>query len=282
MTPMIASLWWARPDSSALTVTTTMFIAMMVNVLFAYSEVLHNSLLVRAAGLDAAHKASGLALSLGNFASVLALGFTAWAFALAGQSRLELGACDDRCSVSTLRRTNPSAWWHFFRPGILVLGAIPLFCSRRRAEDRRSGAARVPRWRGRPLGMIKTVRRYRDAVIYLLSQDVLRRRMNGVLFFFGVFAAGVDEVESRWISWSPESSSRYLRCWAGSSATGSTIAWDRRMRCGSKSSCRYWDSAPCWGWRPTRSSSSGHTIRPRMRRCGTDLSTRRCRSRVSC
>src|SRR3546814_5873520 len=67
MIPMIASLWWARPDATGLTIAATMFIAMVVNVLFAWSEVLHNSLLVRAAGLGAAHRASGLALSLGNF-----------------------------------------------------------------------------------------------------------------------------------------------------------------------------------------------------------------------
>ena len=57
MTPMIAALWWAKPDGSGLSITATMFIAMLVNVLFAYSEVLHNSLLVRAAGLESAHKA---------------------------------------------------------------------------------------------------------------------------------------------------------------------------------------------------------------------------------
>ena len=39
--------------NNALTVTATMAIAMVVNILFAYSEVLHNSLLVRAAGMSA-------------------------------------------------------------------------------------------------------------------------------------------------------------------------------------------------------------------------------------
>src|SRR3954467_13442210 len=85
MVPLIAALWLAKPDHSGLSIIATMSIAMVVNVLFAYSEVLHNSLLVRAAGLEGAHKASGLELSLGNFASVWALGFTAWAFALPGK-----------------------------------------------------------------------------------------------------------------------------------------------------------------------------------------------------
>ncbi len=44
--------------------------------------------------------------------------------------------------------------------------------------------------------MIKTVRRYRDAVIYLVSRMFFVDGMNGVLFFFGVFAAGVMKWQS--------------------------------------------------------------------------------------
>ena len=84
MIPLTAALWWAKPDGAGLTVAMTMLIAMTVQVLFNYAGILQNSLLIRAAGLDNAHKASGLALSLGNLFSVLALAFTAWAFALPG------------------------------------------------------------------------------------------------------------------------------------------------------------------------------------------------------
>ena len=84
MVPMIASLWFGRPGGI---MTLTMLAAVYIGarLLFVYGEVLHNSMLIRAAGLGAAHKASGLALSLGNAASVFALGFTAWAFALPGK-----------------------------------------------------------------------------------------------------------------------------------------------------------------------------------------------------
>ena len=58
MVPLIFSLWWAKPDLSGLSIIATMTIAMVVNVLFAYSEVLHNSMLIRAAGLKGAHAAS--------------------------------------------------------------------------------------------------------------------------------------------------------------------------------------------------------------------------------
>ena len=73
MIPLTAALWWAKPDGAGLTVAMTMLIAMSVQLLFNYAGILHNSLLVRAAGLENAHKASGLALSLGNLFSVLAL-----------------------------------------------------------------------------------------------------------------------------------------------------------------------------------------------------------------
>jgi UMF1 family MFS transporter len=84
MVPLIASLWFATPGGTGLSVTTVIIIATIIGVLFTYTEVLHNSLLIRAAGMGGAHKASALGLSLGNGASVAALLFVAWAFALPG------------------------------------------------------------------------------------------------------------------------------------------------------------------------------------------------------
>ena len=130
-----------------------MTIAMVVNVLFAYSEVLHNSMLIRAAGLKGAHSASGLALSLGNAASVVALAFTAWAFALPGKVQLELGA--GRAAV----RPEPGdarAGAGGGDPGGRHPGPggdpdLPVHA--RRAEDRACRrCARFGRGRGRPLG----------------------------------------------------------------------------------------------------------------------------------
>jgi MFS transporter, UMF1 family len=84
MAPLIAALWWAKPDGG-LPLGAVAVLVIAARVLFVYSEVLHNSLLIRAAGMGGAHKASGLALSLGNLFSVVALVFTAWAFALPGK-----------------------------------------------------------------------------------------------------------------------------------------------------------------------------------------------------
>ena len=196
MIPLIASLWLAKPDGSGLSVIAAMTIAMVVNVLFVWTEVLHNSLLVRAAGLGGAHRASGLALSLGNAASVFALGFTAWAFALPGKVSwgfvpasplfgLDRGAHEHERVVAILAAI------------VLTLGSLPLFlftpdAPKTGVSIRRAFASGA----GELWGMLSTVGRYKDAVIYLVSRMLFVDGMNGVLFFFGVLAAGVMKWDS--------------------------------------------------------------------------------------
>jgi UMF1 family MFS transporter len=191
MVPLIAALWWARPDQSGLTITMTMFIAMVVNVLFAYSEVLHNSMLIRAAGLKGAHSASGLALALGNAASVLALAFTAWAFALPGKVHWGWVPASPLFGLDPATH-EPERVVAILAAGILALGSIPIFlftpdAPRTGVPARKAfaeGAADL--W-----GMLKAVSHFKDAVIYLASRMLFVDGMNGVLFFFGVLAAGV-------------------------------------------------------------------------------------------
>jgi UMF1 family MFS transporter len=191
MVPLIFSLWWAKPDQSGLSIITTMSIAMAVNVLFAYSEVLHNSMLIRAAGLKGAHSASGLALSLGNAASVLALAFTAWAFALPGKVHWGWVPAAPLFGLNPATH-EPERVVAILSAGILALGAIPIFlftpdAPKTGAPVRKAlaqGAAEL--W-----GMLKTVSHYKDAVVFLGSRMLFVDGMNAVLFFFGVLAAGV-------------------------------------------------------------------------------------------
>jgi UMF1 family MFS transporter len=76
--------------------------------------------------------------------------------------------------------------------GILAVGAIPIFLFTPDAPKtgvpalRAFGQGAADLW-----AMIKTVRRYRDAVTYLAARMLFYDGMNGVLFFFGVLAAGV-------------------------------------------------------------------------------------------
>lgn len=191
MVPMMIALWWAKPDQSGLTVTMVMLLTTAIGLMFAFSEVLHNSLLVRAAGLSGAHKASGLALALGNFTSVLALAFTAWAFALPGKvdwawvPKAPLFGLDPASH-------EPERVVALMAAGIFALGALPLFLFTPDAPKTgipmltafRNGAAQLVR-------MVATVRGYKDAAIYLVSRMFYVDGMNAILIYAGLYAIGV-------------------------------------------------------------------------------------------
>lgn len=191
MAPLIFALWFAKPDLSGLTIMATMAIAMVVNVLFAYSEVLHNSLLIRAAGMKSAHRASGLALSLGNGASVVALAFTAWAFALPGKVAWAWVPATPLFGLDPAAH-EPERVVAVLSAIILVLGSIPLLLFTPDAPKTGISTLRAFAEGARDLWrMLTTVGKYRDAVVYLASRMLFVDGMNSVLFFFGVLAAGV-------------------------------------------------------------------------------------------
>jgi UMF1 family MFS transporter len=189
MIPMIFALWWAAPGG--LSVTMVMLLTTVIGLLFAYTEVLHNSLLVRAAGLSGAHKASGLALALGNAFALLALGFTAWAFALPGQ--VDWGFVPaaplfglDAAAHEPERIVAPMA------AVIFALGALPLFLFTPDAP--RSGTPFLGAladgardlWR-----MVSTVKSHKDAAVFLLARMFYVDGMTAILIYAGIYAAGV-------------------------------------------------------------------------------------------
>lgn len=191
MVPLIAALWWAAPGGVLLSVGATMTIALAANVLFAWTEVLHNSMLVRAAGLRSAHAASGLALSLGNGASVFALGFTAWAFALPGKVSWSWVPAQPLFGLDPATH-QPERVVALLAAGLLAFGAIPLFLFTPDAPRTGMPVLRALRQgAGDLVAMVRTVGRYRDAAVFLAARMFFFDGMNGVLFFFGVLAAGV-------------------------------------------------------------------------------------------
>jgi UMF1 family MFS transporter len=194
MIPMIAALWWTKADHTGLSIFETMALAAVVNVLFSWSEVLHNSLLVRAAGLRAAHKASGLALALANLFSVLALGFTAWAFALPGLPQTASWHWLPREPLFGLSRAlhEPERVVALLSAGLFALGALPLFLFTPDAPPTgvrvfaalKAGASDL-------FGMVRTVGRIRNAAIFLVSRMFFYDGMTSILIYAGVYAAGV-------------------------------------------------------------------------------------------
>ena len=190
MVPLIAALWWAKPGGP-MTLATVMLLMAAARVLFAYNEVLHNALLVRAAGLEGAHKASGLALSLGNLFSVLALAFTAWAFALPG--KVDWGWVPASPLFGLDPATHePERVVALLAAGLLAFGSIPLFLFT--PDEPRTGISPLRAFAegaGELKRMVTTVSRYKDAVLYLLSRMFFVDGMNAVLIYAGVFAVGV-------------------------------------------------------------------------------------------
>ena len=191
MVPLIAILWWSKPDGTGIALGTTMAITLTVGVLFTWSEVFHNAMLVRAAGLRHAHAASGLALSLGNAASVLALGFTAWAFALPGKVDWWWVPAQPLFGFSAAAH-EPERVVALLAAGSLTLGAIPLFLFTPDAPRTGTPVLRAVAEGVRDIArMLRAVRQYRDAAVYLAARMFFLDGMNAVLFFYGVLAAGV-------------------------------------------------------------------------------------------
>ncbi|MDB5476678.1 MAG: hypothetical protein JWP49_2189 [Phenylobacterium sp.] len=190
MVPMIAALWFARPGGAmALAAIAALYIG--ARLLFVYGEVLHNSMLIRAAGLKAAHKASGLALSLGNAASVVALAFTAWAFALPGKVHWAWVPAAPLFGLNPATH-EPERVVVLLAAALLAVGSIPLFLLTPDAP--RTGVPMLTAWRDGAAElwrMLKTVRRFKDAAIYLLSRMFFVDGMNAVLIYAGVYAIGV-------------------------------------------------------------------------------------------
>lgn len=189
MAPLIALLWWVTP-AGPLGTAAALFILAAVSLLIAWSDTLHNALLLPAVGMARAGAASGLALALVNFLSVTTLAFVVWAFALPGKvawgfipARPLFGL--DPALHETDRIVAPIV------AGMMLLGSLPLFAVVRDvpATGVRLGAA----LRGGVADLVALVREaggHGNALVYLLSVLLFTDGLTGILVFTGVYAAG--------------------------------------------------------------------------------------------
>ena len=212
MAPLIFALWFAKPGGAGLPVMGGLWLFGIIGVLFAFCEVVHNSMLINAAGARHAPQASGLALSAGNFFSVITLTFCLLAFALPGNPAIAgwplvpdrplFGL--DPSQAETSRIVAPIA------AVLLVLFSIPLFLftpdaaktgtsfinTCRQAAASLGGVAwslitaafRGPARLREVLGVLVTER---DAVIYLGARMLFNDGMTALLIFSGIYTAGV-------------------------------------------------------------------------------------------
>jgi UMF1 family MFS transporter len=194
MAALCASLWWVVPRGSGLDglgVAWVIGVGAAMTWLMSTHDMLHNALLVPAAGMAGAARASGLGLAAGNAASVTLLVLMLGAFALPGAvdwawlpARPLFGI--DPALGEPARLTGPVV------AALLLLGSAPLFLW---TPDRpRSGASPAAALAG---AVADLVRLFRDArgnanvLLYLLARMVFTDGLTAILLFGGIFAAGV-------------------------------------------------------------------------------------------
>lgn len=190
MVPLLAILWWAKPGGDGLAIPAIITILAMLGALFAYTETLHNALLVPAAGMKRAGEASGLAITLGNLVSVALLAFTLWAFALPGKVAWGFVPAKplfglDPASFQTDRIVAPII------AVLLVIFTVPML---RFVPDVPATGTRIAEAVRRAVGDLKNLfvqaRGHRDALVFLGARMLYTDGLTGILTFIGVYAAG--------------------------------------------------------------------------------------------
>jgi UMF1 family MFS transporter len=194
MAILMASLWFVVPRDSGLDglgIAWVIGVGAAMTWLFAAHETLHNALLVPAAGLKGAARASGLGLAAGNATSVTLLILMLLAFALPGAVPWPwLPAAPlfglDPALGEPARLTGPVA------AALVLLGSIPLLLW---TPDRpRSGATVAGALAGGLADLVRLVREARghaNVLIYLLARMIFTDGLTAILLFGGIFAAGV-------------------------------------------------------------------------------------------
>lgn len=189
MSALMISLWWTKPEDSW-SLNLALISGAIMAVLFPWSEVFHNSLLVNAAGLRNAHKASGLALALGNAFALVALAFVAWAFTLPGidwwwvpkEPLFGIGAADH----ANERVVGPIAG------AIFLIFSLPLFFLTPDLPRSQTPVFRALAMGAKDLwSMVRSVRTHRDAFTYLLARMFYIDGMTAILLYAGIYASGV-------------------------------------------------------------------------------------------
>ena len=190
MLPLLIALWWAKPAGAGLSVTAIIAILAALSVLFAYTETLHNALLVPAAGMVRAGSASGLGLALGNFVSVTALVFVLWAFALPGKVPPGVVPATPlfglQIALHEQDRIVP-----VLAAGLLAVGTLLLLVRVPDAPSTGVGFGRALRLAVADLkALVQEARGHREALTYLAARMLFTDGLTGILIFSGVYAAG--------------------------------------------------------------------------------------------
>lgn len=191
MVPPIAALWFATPDGQGLSPAAVVAIIALIGVLFPYSEIHHNAMLPFAARRDEAPVASGLALSAGNGASVLALLFVLWAFALPGRVDWRFVPAAPLFGLDPARHESD----RIVAPiaaALMALSLVPILLFARDAPRNATRVGEAVRGSaGQLWRTLKLIPHHRDTGVFLVSRMLYADGKLALLVFGGVFAAGL-------------------------------------------------------------------------------------------
>ena len=190
--PLVFSLWWAKPDGSGLSVPTLLVIVLLISLVFTYGEVLHNAMIAYSARSphDGASM-SGAAFAMGNVASVAALVFVLWAFALPGKVNWAFVPSAPLFGIDPAQG-EPSRIAAPIAALLFVLGVLPMFFLSKDAPQRGGSMLAALRDGARDLvQLIKSVRQHRNVAIFLGSRMLFSDAQIALITFCGIYAAGV-------------------------------------------------------------------------------------------
>ena len=190
MVAMTAALWFTPPGGGGLSplMVATIFAAM--TVAFAYHEMLHNALLVPAAGVEGAARASGLGLAGGNGLSVLMLTGVLIAFALPGKVPWDWLPAAPLLGLDPALG-EPDRITTLLVAGAMALFSVPLFL---KVPDMARTALSLPQairaGAGDLAALVRGARGHRNVLTYLLARMIFTDGLTAILVFSGLFAAG--------------------------------------------------------------------------------------------
>lgn len=191
MAPAVFIQFWALPNGAGLPLWGLALAVIVAGCCYAWSEVIHNSMLTVAAKPQVVSAVSGLGLSLGNAGSVLLLVFVLFAFALPGQLPIPglppaplFGL--DPATFEPSRIVAPlCAVW-------LVLFSLPMFLW---TPDRNStGEGMLTALRRGVTGILDTLRRlwqHKNASRFLIARMFYVDGTTAIVIFAGVYASGI-------------------------------------------------------------------------------------------
>jgi UMF1 family MFS transporter len=190
MVAMTVALWFTPVGGGGLSpvMVATIFAAM--GVAFAYHEMLHNALLVPAAGIAGAARASGLALAGGNAMSVLMLIGVLVAFALPG--KVDWGWLPPAPLLGLDPALGePDRITTLLVAGVMALFSVPLFL---KVPDMARTSLSLPQairaGAGDLAALVRGARGHRNVLTYLLARMIFTDGLTAILVFSGLFAAG--------------------------------------------------------------------------------------------